>query len=81
MHGGWQFLSALFLMQQTLAIMEATNGNIQNISHYSSKAEWHGVLQACEDPVLLSPTARSFIPNYPCPSCARALHGSPPPGT
>lgn len=50
LHASWQFLSALFLMQQTLKIMEATTGKIEDLSIYAGLAETVSVAQSCEDP-------------------------------
>jgi len=46
MHGSWQFLSALFLMKQTLGIMLASNGKIEDLNVYAGKAEKVGVSQS-----------------------------------
>lgn len=46
LHGSWQFLSALFLMKQTLGIMIATKGKIDDLNIYAGKAEKFGVGQS-----------------------------------
>ena len=50
LHGSWQFLSALFLMQQTLYIMKATTGRIEDLDVYAGREEIWGVWQTCKDP-------------------------------
>jgi hypothetical protein len=46
MHGSWQFLSALFLMKQTLGINIATTGRIEDLNIYAGRAETFGVGQS-----------------------------------
>ena len=50
LHGSWQFLSALFLMRQTLDIMVATTGRIDRLPVYAGRAETMTVGQTCKDP-------------------------------
>ena len=51
LHGSWQFLSAQFLMQQTLDIMVATTGRIEDFQLYAGLAETISVVHSCKDPM------------------------------
>ena len=49
LHGSWQFMSALFLMQQTLDIMAASTGRIEDLDIYAGWAETCGVMQSSKN--------------------------------